>query len=134
MGKRTVRNRLNELYGVSSTLLSTLFLRSSTGPAGEKLQGRKLKHLESSRDAGRQRLPEGSRTTESVPEAMKYDTLLPLGKKRKNKPKSSPPIKRAGTQLLPTVDCGAALIALIRRPLSSQNCVENHCGSLKSSP
>lgn len=62
-GKRTIKNRLNELYGVSSTPLSARFLRSSSGPAGEKLQGRKLKHLESSRGIGRQRLPEGSRTT-----------------------------------------------------------------------
>lgn len=62
-GKRTIKNRLNESYGVSSKPLSARFLRSSSGPAGEKLQGRKLKHLESSRDTGRQRLPEGSRTT-----------------------------------------------------------------------
>lgn len=47
----------------SAAHLSTLFLRSSSGPARDKLQGRKLKHLAFSRDAGRQRLPEGSRTT-----------------------------------------------------------------------
>lgn len=41
MGKRTVRKRLNELYGVSSRRLPTLFLRSSTGSAGENLQGQK---------------------------------------------------------------------------------------------
>lgn len=88
-------------------------------------RARKLKYLECSRDAGRQRLPEGSKlhtyTTHDVHlqkgvlEAMKYDTLLPLG--ITNQPKSSPLIQRAGTQLLPTADCGAALDASIR-PLS----------------
>lgn len=131
-GKRTIKNRLNELYGVSSTSLSARFLRSSSGPAGEKLQGRKLKHLESSRGIGRQRLPEGSRTTHIYNPIQMTFTYRKCSRSceiwhspatgNKKQTWKQPTHPRTGTLLstvLPIADSRATLIALIRRPLTS---------------